>query len=243
MRELYDKGLIDCRNGVIARGMIRLAYALEMEEKRAEMAASIWPVRKQRLAAQFIDAGHMSPSSDDIRRQLSTWSQRMPILRGVYEVEGLSNQRFAACFSPDGKRVLFINGANYLLCEVETGKKLGTVPHRHGRPIAFSPDGKYFFAGQQWIDLPAGPRAREPRARLYDGFTAAPVGPQGRPVEGDGFEIGVAFSPDGKIIAIPTAALGTVTLRQTATQELVCEVGRYGRDAFSPLALTAKLWP
>jgi WD40 repeat protein len=90
------------------------------------------------------------------------------------------------CWSPDGKRLLAIEGPDALLIEAETGKAIGReLSHPPMvRTAVFSPDGRTAATGGD-----------DGAARLWDVDTGRAIG---GPLRHEGTVQAIAFSPDGK---------------------------------------------
>jgi WD40 repeat protein len=137
-------------------------------------------------------------------------------------------------FSPDGK-LLAVSGQNSTeatvqLWNVATGRPVGApFPGDAGGALAFSPDGKLLAI--------TGPQGLQ----LWAVATRQPVGPAmtaGSGVEDHGGVDGVAFSPDGRLVATAQSN-GTVRLWAVATGKpgalMTADTdGRVDEVAFSP---------
>jgi hypothetical protein len=214
---LYNTGRNDCRDGLIAQGMVELARALQIVDD----AEKISPLQKRDALRGFI------------RRDMLEWSGQMPVLLSVFEIENFT-EYCSATFSPDGKRLLFA-ADHYLLYEAATGKLLGKTLGRrdafqgvHAK-VVFRHDGAVFLGGKNGTG-----------GSLYDGFTAQPIAPQKREIENYGEA--VTFSPDGTIFT--TRQSYYVYLWDTATQTKIAieadpvynriDAGHPDSMAFSP---------
>src|SRR5262249_33679387 len=92
----------------------------------------------------------------------------------------------ASAFSPDGRRVLAVDGGRARVWDAETGKPVGD-PMPTSRYAWFSPDGRRVltYDGDS--------------ARLWDAETGKPLGPAMQP---GGSVIQAFFRPDGRAVAV-----------------------------------------
>jgi RNA polymerase sigma factor (sigma-70 family) len=144
-----------------------------------------------------------------------------------------------ALFSPDGKTLVVNEGGIHHLLDAKTGRSSGT-----GRPGflqylgAFSPDGQTLITCEDtqiaYVDVATGSRLR-----LVDAIDASD-----KPNNWIG---GVAFSPDGTVLATSMILFHGIRLWNPATGELLREIEGGATDlAFSPdgevLAVRNKPW-
>jgi WD40 repeat protein len=155
---------------------------------RGEVATGLlWLVRALELADRAGDAELERLA----RINLAGWRRELIRPRALLPHE---DGAVAAAFSPDGKTLLLAGaGLNNTaqLWEVATGRPKGTplvhlsMEHRDLR--AFSPDGRTILTS---------PRTHE--AQLWDTATGKPLGP---PLRQNVAVLGVAFHPDGRMVA------------------------------------------
>jgi len=99
-----------------------------------------------------------------------------------------------ASFSPDGTRIITVNGNNTAqVWDAATGKPIGEpMLHKDRVECAeFSPDGSRIVTGTS--DEPG----ESGEARIWDASTGKPLG---KPIQNNGGVISASFSPDGKCI-------------------------------------------
>ena len=167
------------------------------------------------VGARFADEGDailVCWSDGTLRSWDATTAQERKVTQPAFaqgpRLQFPGNFARSAIFSPDGRRLAVIEnmGGAVRVAELETGKQLFAVPRAHA--VAFSPDGATMAAAEM---------TRYKEVELADGRTRSDFAPDtmvyvldgrtGRErrkilVEGASLIEAVAFSPDGKTLAV-----------------------------------------
>jgi Tol biopolymer transport system component/C-terminal processing protease CtpA/Prc len=137
---------------------------------------------------------------------------------------------YSACFAPDGKSIAFVrNGTDLRIVDVASGNErlvahgIISDPIQNGRPVAWSPDGKWlaYFTT---------------RDRGFTNVAVAPSGGgEGKPVSflANGNATSVAWSPDGTFLLFDTSQ--RTEPGELARVELVLRPPKFREDQFRDL--------
>jgi RNA polymerase sigma factor (sigma-70 family) len=169
--------------------------------------------------------------------RIRTWDVGTGKYRHGQRIEGTQDFDLSATtLAPDGKALLvwLWSRQSLLVCEVPTGKKLGSVPVRAGQPYraALAPGGKVVAATIN--------EGKKHVIRTWDVAT----GTERQLLEHDRHDEAIAFSPDGKLLAVGGGMDEALRVWDVATGTLLHRMGRrtdYGL-AFSPDSKTLAAW-
>lgn len=131
----------------------------------------------------------------------------------------LTAEAFVAttALSPDGQTLAVAGpeGPTILLWSIETGR-IATLEGSTGgtRALVFSPDGQTLASSEELPPRPDGRRSAGQQVRLWDRATGEAITVLPRP---DGYGHGLAFHPDGDILAGSGGMDGTGQLLQRST--------------------------
>ena len=141
----------------------------------------------------------------------------------------------AIALSPDGKILALADGRSLRLWDLRADKEIATFAmDAAASAVAFSPDGKSLAAG--WTKAGPKPGSKIAAVTLWD----LPSGKPDKTLEpSPGSLTGLAFSPDGRTLAVATEdfpSIGDVTLWDRATGKVISTLEANGVDclAFSP---------
>jgi WD40 repeat protein/serine/threonine protein kinase/tetratricopeptide (TPR) repeat protein len=246
-----DRGLNNCEQGEVSRGMLWLARGLKLatEAENAELERVIrlnlaaWQREMHPLKAIFkhddsVTAVAFSPDgkialTGSMDKTVRLWdvATGQPLGAPLLHQEAIGSlwdggegASHAVAFSPDGQRILVNSGNKVHLWEIATGKPIGKPIPYEGRFQAFSPDGKFL--------LTAGKSPQEV-GRLWEILSGNPVG---QPIRSLG------FGPNSQTIIREISSTRHETLCrlwEVATGKYVgpifrIEFDRLHRAAFSP---------
>lgn len=152
------------------------------------------------------------------------WDVKNPKSPRQFSTKAVDKDIYALAFSPDG-RTLAVGGRNHWvhLCDVRSGKELRRFDGQ-GRiqSVAFSPDGTMLASA-----------TTGDRVHVWEIAT----GEEARPFRGKDLHGGcVAFSPDGRLLAIgqalPVVKPDTICVCEVATGEVVRGISMSGNPRF-----------
>ena len=142
----------------------------------------------------------------------------------VFALRGVTGAVQALAFSPDGHRLAAAwgftgkdQGAVLAVFDMPGGRKVWEKPERGAQIIslAYSPDGRSIGTGCGWFTDPTPVGF----ARLRDGATGEPIGPS--ITGGPGGVVCVAFSPDGRQLALASRDVADICDLSSPTRPIV----------------------
>ena len=142
----------------------------------------------------------------------------------VFALRGVTGAVQALAFSPDGRRLAAAwgftgknQGAVLAVFDMPGGRKVWEKPERGPQilSLAYSPDGRSIGSGCGWFTEAAAVGF----ARLRDGATGEPVGPS--ITGGPGGVLCVAFSPDGRQLALASRDVADICDLSSPTRPIV----------------------